>query len=302
MNYIVGIDGGGTKTTLEIRSLQNELVKRKDFGAFNINSTGEAVFEKLLTELCKELDPIKDCRCLCIGAAGISNPKVHQMIAEALHKYGFEGSLLLKGDHEIALQGAFGKAEGIILISGTGSICYGRGRDGSIIRAGGWGHIIDDGGSAYAIARDAFSAVVQSCDGRRGGTLLKEYLFQQLRIQKVEELVPFLHHPLTDKGAIAAFAPVVEKAAAEGDAAAQGIINRNAGLLLELLKAVAKKLEQPLSKVALLGGMLSHPTILRQRVIHGINSYGSGLEYTEALGDAVDGAVAMALETAGEQR
>jgi len=296
LKYIAGIDGGGTKTTVELRSLQNEVMKRRVFGAFNVNSTGEAFFERLLRELCEELAPMQDCMCLCIGAAGISNPKVHKMISGVLQEYRFGGRLLLKGDHEIALRGALGKEEGMILISGTGSICYGRSKDGRIVRAGGWGHIIDDGGSAYAIARDAFAAVVQSCDGRIGETLLREYFFQRLNIHTPEEIVPFLYNPQTDKGAIAAFALFVEQAATEGDPAALEIISRNASLLMDLMKAVCQKLEQPVAKVALLGGMLSHDTILRKRVMDEINHCGPGIEYTEALGDAVDGAVAMALD------
>jgi N-acetylglucosamine kinase-like BadF-type ATPase len=296
LNYIVGIDGGGTNTTMEIRSIQNKYIKRKTYGAFNINSTGQLQFERLLKELFEELVPISNCQCICIGAAGISNPLVNTIISDTLEKYHFNGKLLLKGDHEIALQGALGNAEGMILISGTGSICYGKGRDGRIVRAGGWGHMIDDGGSAYAIARDGFAAVMQSCDGRIGYTMLTDLYFQELNIHRPEEIVPYLYHPQTDKGKIAAFAPLVEQAASQGDSIALEIIKHNSALLMELIKAVYHNLSVPGAKVALLGGLMTHDTLLRANIIDQINLSDLKIKYEDALSDAVAGAVALALD------
>jgi len=297
MKYVAGIDGGGTKTRLEIRSLSNEIIKQKTFGAFNINSIGEAQFGKLLMEIISELTPISDCMCICIGAAGISNPLVQKMISQMLLQYHFTGKVLLKGDHEIALHGALGKEEGIILISGTGSICYGKGKNGEIVRAGGWGHIIDDGGSAYAVARDGFSAVMRSCDARLGNTILKDYFFQKLGAHSPEEIIQFVYNPQTDKGKIAAFAPIIEQAALEGDKIAYDIICYNSSLLLELVKSVYGRLNVSSTKVALLGGMISHETIIRKKTIEKIRNSGLGLKCIDALADAVSGAVAIAIDS-----
>jgi N-acetylglucosamine kinase-like BadF-type ATPase len=298
VKYVAGIDGGGTKTILELRSIRNELIRRSSFGAFNINSTGEEKFRQLLNTLMEELSSISDCECLCIGAAGISNPMVHNMICETLQASGFSGKLLLKGDHEIALRGAMGRDEGIILISGTGSICFGKNGDGVTARAGGWGHLIDDGGSAYAIARDGFAAVVQSCDGRIGSTLLKDLFFEKLGIHSAGEVVPFLYDPQTDKGKIAAFAPLVEQAASEGDKEALNILRGNSKLLMDLIKAVYNKLSVPDVPVAFLGGMISHQTILRKMMIMEIEACNYGITYADAREDAVAGAVSFALDAA----
>ncbi len=296
MKYIAGIDGGGTKTILEIRNIQSGESRRKSFGAFNINSTGEELFGKLLQELFEELVPISDYLCICIGAAGISNPLVQKMVKEAADAYQYIGELILKGDHEIALRGALGTDHGMILISGTGSICYGKDEDGKIVRAGGWGHIIDDGGSAYALARDGFAAVVQSGDGRKEKTLLTQLYYQKLGIHSTEEIIPYLYHPQTDKGKIASFSILVEQAAKEGDRIALEIIYHNAGLLMDLIRAVYDRLSVPETKIALLGGMMSHETLLRKKTIKNIKNSGLGIEYTDALDDAVAGAISFALD------
>lgn len=296
MMYVAGIDGGGTRTTLEIRNIQNGQNIRKTFGAFNINSTGEEQFGRLLKDLFEELVPISDCVSICIGAAGISNPKVRNMIRETAREYGYTGKLILKGDHEIALRGALGTEPGMILISGTGSICYGRREDGSIVRSGGWGHLIDDGGSAYALARDGFTAVVQSADGRRDGTLLTQLYYQKLGIHTPEEIVPFLYDSHTDKAKIASFSVLVEQAAAKGDRIALEIIHHNADQLMELIGAVYARLSIPRAKIALLGGMMSHDTILRAVTIDKIKNGGLSIEYIPALEDAVAGAISLALD------
>ena len=237
---------------------------------------------------------------LCIGAAGISNPLVKEIVPQILSQNNYRGKLLLKGDHEIALRGALGGGEGIILISGTGSICYGKGKNGEIVRAGGWGHIIDDGGSAYSVARDGFAAIMQSYDGRLENTILKDYFFEKLGIRSLEEVVPFIYNPQTDKRIIAGFAPVIERAASEGDVVAYNIITHNASKLLDLVKAVYSRLNLSSTKVALLGGMISNDTIMRSKTIELLENSGLDIEYMDALADGVSGAVAMALDAYNE--
>ena len=68
-----------------------------------------------------------------------------EIISEVLREYNVENFFLV-GDHVIALEGAHDGGPGIAVISGTGSICFGKRPDGKIERAGGWGHIIGDAG------------------------------------------------------------------------------------------------------------------------------------------------------------
>ncbi|WP_312430280.1 BadF/BadG/BcrA/BcrD ATPase family protein [Lacrimispora sp.] len=117
---------------------------------------------------------MSDCRGICIGAAGISNRDTAKLLTRNLKEQGMQGVIRLVGDHETALAGALEEPAGVILIAGTGSICYGINESGAKFRAGGYGHIIDDAGSAYAIGKDILKAVVRSSDGRQGQTVLKE--------------------------------------------------------------------------------------------------------------------------------
>ena len=144
--FIAGIDGGGTSTKLEIRTAGNRFVRRESFGAFNISAIGEEGFAARLREVLAACGDMADCAAICFGSAGISVGAAGEIIRRELADAGFAGRLILRGDHEIALRGAITGAGGI-LIAGTGSICCGVDENGRFARVGGWGHLIDDGGS-----------------------------------------------------------------------------------------------------------------------------------------------------------
>ena len=189
--FIAGIDGGGTHTRIEVRDMDNQLVRRGEFGPFNINSIGEEAFRALLREVFAWCGGMKDCVRLCVGAAGISNPKVGEILREELVLAGFAGKWKLCGDQEIALRGAM-DGPGAVIISGTGSICFGKNAAGQTARSGGFGHLIDDGGSGYALGRDVLACAVRAVDGRLEDTAILQAVCQKLG-SGPEGIVPFVY-------------------------------------------------------------------------------------------------------------
>ena len=117
---------------------------------------------------------------LCVGCAGMSNPELRRTLERMIRADGYEGAYMLAGDQAAALYAAHGAGPGAVLISGTGSICFGRNTRGITARAGGRGYKIDDEGSGYAIGRDILSAVVRAQDGRSRPTVLTELVFAQI--------------------------------------------------------------------------------------------------------------------------
>lgn len=294
---VAGIDGGGTGTTLKLLDEEGQEIKRTAFGPFNINSIGEERFRQLLWEIFAFLREEGECDALCIGAAGISNPAVVKAINRAAKEAGFFGRLLLRGDHEIALYGAVSGREGSILIAGTGSICTGVAADGRTARAGGWGHLIDDVGSGYALGRDALTAVVRSHDGREKPTCLTELVKKEWRIEDIRQLIAKTYST-ADKSNIASLSPLVEKAGRMGDAAALSIIAKNALDLVGLAAAVYRRLGEKEMKLSLLGGLLSNETLLRKNFIQVLSESEPGIKVTEPDMDAVSGAALWAYKAA----
>ncbi|MBD5153905.1 MAG: ATPase [Oscillibacter sp.] len=293
MRFVAGIDGGGTSTRVECRDEQGGVLCRRTFGPFNINSTGEARFSALLTEITDFLAGMGTCIAVCIGAAGISNPRVQDLTAQAMEGAGIARWRLV-GDHEIALYGALSGEPGCVLIAGTGSICCGKNAKGEFARAGGWGHLIDDGGSGYALGRDAAAAVVRQWDGRGEDTLLTELIAGELGLRSPQALTAWIY--AGDKSRLAGLAPLVGRAASAGDRTALRIYRENGEELARLVCAVTARLGLMACDVALLGGLLEHDTYLRTSLIRCLAEKAPELRCVSPRQDALAGAALLAAE------
>ena len=183
---------------------------------------------------------------------------------------------------------------GTVLIAGTGSICYARTADDREARSGGWGHLIDDEGSAYALGRDILRAVVRAADGRAPATALTELVAQRLGAPGVQPVIRFTYAPTTTKKEIAALAPLLDPALQQGDAAAQAIIAHAADELTQMAAAAMQPLGLQTGSMALLGSVLQKNEILRAAVITRLTAQFPILTFPEPVGDAADGAAVMA--------
>lgn len=291
MDFLAGIDGGGTKTKVVCVTTQGEVLDTRRFGPFNINSIGPEQFQALLEELGIYLNSLGNCVALAIGSAGISNQDMVGMVAAAMEKHGISNWQLV-GDQEIALYGALDGQPGIALIAGTGSICFGRAADGSRARSGGWGHLIGDEGSGYALGRDALIAVAKAWDGYGTPTVLTQLLASQQKLTTQGEIVSYIYGG--DKSRVAALSRLVEQAAREGDAVAMDIIRENAKKLSQLVGAVADRLRLGKTQVAMLGGMLENDTLLRRCFREEMAASRPKISCVAPLHDAAAGAVMLA--------
>lgn len=290
--FLAGIDGGGTHTRLEIRDMDNHLLRREEFGPFNLNSIGETSFRQLLAGIFASCGDMAQCSGICFGAAGISNPKVGEILVEELIRSGFTGKWKLCGDQEIALRGAM-DGPGIAVIAGTGSICFGKNQAGFTARSGGYGHLIDDGGSGYALGRDILSSAVRVVDGRNSSRALLNAVLSRLGGSNPSDIVSFVYSPSTDKAAIAQYAAIALEQAAQGNREAQTILTKGARELYELVHAVQQKLQMEQCPIALLGGLITADNPYRRIVAEVLSPLGTVIAPAH---DALWGAAQMAWE------
>ena len=227
----------------------------------------------------------------CIGGAGVSNPRAEALIRQALEDSGFRGKWYLCGDQEIALRGAMDGA-GVVVIAGTGSICFGKNEAGERARSGGYGHLIDDGGSGYALGRDVIACAVRSLDGRMPRNGILQAVCDRLG-GGPEKIVPFVYAPETDKAAIARFASIALEQAEEGNPEARKILERGAGELLLMVTAVQQRLGLAQCRIALLGGLLESDNPFRRAVAEKLSGCGTVIP---AAHNALWGAAQMAWE------
>lgn len=256
---IAGIDGGGTSTKLELRDGGNRLVRRLAFGPFNVSAVGVEGVRDVVRDMARAVD-VREIERLCVGGAGASFSGLRELLLRELSGHGFAGRLTLCTDFEIALRGAM-DGPGGILIAGTGSVAYGRNAAGASARVGGWGHLIDDEGSGYAIGRDALAAAVRTGDGRMNAGALRQAVLARIGGADTGSILDYVYYSGRDKSAVAAIASCVLDCAREGDAASRAILERNAGELACIVHALARRLGMERPRVALLGGLLQNETV-----------------------------------------
>ena len=291
VKMIAGIDGGGTKTRVLCCDLQGKQIAAREYGPFNLNSIGEEAFRKLMMDITSFLNAEGDCTALCIGAAGVSNPRMGELIAQAMKTAGITRWKLV-GDQEIALWGALEGSPGVSVVAGTGSICCGRNEAGDYITVGGWGHLIGDEGSGYAIGRDVLKAVTHYWDGYGEETSLIKAVIDTLHLEDRQQMIAYVYE--NSKSSVAKAARIAEQEAASGDAVAKKILLKNAIDLAKLVKAATVQLSMQQGEIALLGGLLENDTIYRKNLVKEIQNTNPGFVCVAPKQNALTGAVLMA--------
>src|SRR5207249_3330811 len=169
---------------------------------------------------------------------------------------GPQATVVIDHDIRIALAGGLAGKEGIALIVGTGSSCYGRRDDGQNHRTG-WGYMLDDLGSGYFLGLQAMVAAIHEADGRGATTRLSKRVQESLHYRTVDDIMRILYHDHLSVAEIAALAPVVLESAEGGDAVALNIVNRAGEELARMVEAVATTLrfQSHLLRITMVGGL-----------------------------------------------
>ena len=295
--YYCGWDGGGTKTEVCVLDENGRGAASAVFGPLNINGADRDTVERSARDcvafMAAQAGGLPAFRNLVIGMAGVSNESAASAVRAFVRKAGYEGSLALLGDQEIALSGAV-DGPGAVLIAGTGAILFGRDAAGNTFRAGGYGYLIDDGGSGYAIGRDILSAVARAHDGRDQETCLTKKAFDALNVRDVGQMITWLYAPGTGKKEIAALAPLLLPALEEGDAAAQAIAEKAARDMSELVTAGWKRAGLTGGELAMTGSILTRYAPIRKRAEALILAFDPAIQIHSPHGSAAFGAAKLA--------
>lgn len=296
-SWLFGIDGGGTNSRLRIESLEGEKLFYGEGGSTNIYSNSHKDVEAALTGLFSKAYAeagleSEGCVAGFAGSAGVDSEADEETFGAILRKAARLACPIGVGnDSEPALVGAIGDTEGLLLISGTGSIAYGRSRDGSDARAGGWGHLLGDEGSAFRLGFDALARGLRSWEGRDLPTGLLDAGLAYFSLAEPSDLVPFVHSRF-DKKRIAGFARVVGEYRDRGDALAVDLFAAAArdleALVLSVERRIGPKLER--ERLAFRGGLIEGDAILRAALTARLAASAPCVEVLSAVAGAADAA------------
>ena len=245
MFHVIGIDAGGTKTMCLLADQQGAVIATARAGGANLQAVGELQVEKVLHDVMEkaigelELTP----RAICLGIAGVDRPDDHAIVRGIMKRIGAKTKTVIVNDALVALEAGAPGEPGVVIISGTGSIAYGRNRAGAAARSGGWGYVLGDEGSGYWIGRAALRAVLRAADHRGPPTLLTELLLDHFQVAQPQALLHTVYHQQLSPAAIGALATSVQTASKEGDRAAIGILRGAADELESSALSVARRLD-----------------------------------------------------------
>lgn len=302
-SFIVGVDGGGTKTRAVLADDKGELIA-ETVGAGSTVKPGEAersagvivgVVRGVLEEAGKAAAKP---RLLYVGVAGVGRSSEREALYEALASQELADDVVVDTDFSVALTDAFVDGPGVLLIAGTGSSAFARGPAGAAARCGGWGPVIGDEGSGSWIGRRALSVVAAAADGREPETALTGAVLTAAEVSESSELIRWAADATPAK--LATLAPVVIAVADAGDQRANSIVSMAIEELALHVRALARQLftdERASVPVALTGGLLKKGSSFRKRLEHRLKVAVPGAQVHAGEVDAARGAVRAALRT-----
>jgi N-acetylglucosamine kinase-like BadF-type ATPase len=265
MPLYLGIDAGGTKTDCAV-SNGAELLGQSTGASAKLARVGKEKgrenLQSVIRQACEaaQVAP-NEIQHVCIGMAGASLAEAVNWAQQTIRELIPDSTIYVAGDHVIAHRAAFGTSPGVLVISGTGSIAFGRNQAGETARAGGWGPSISDEGSAFWVGREAVAQALHAFDlGTSNGLLT---MIADCWKVAPEEVIRMAN---VSEPRFAELAGPVVEAAQHGDVQARNIAERAGKALAGLASAVIHRLwpQGGIVPVALSGGVLQGSALVRQ--------------------------------------
>ncbi len=264
-DIVVGIDAGASKTRAFAVDRDGSVVGRGAGGGGNLLTSPDP--QGAIKAALAEALGGRAADAVVLSCAGGDRETERTRGLEILARLAPPGAkLLVTHDAIAALYAGNPTGCGVVLIAGTGSIAYGRNEEGEEDRAGGWGYLIGDEGSAVWCGLEALRAISHAVDGRGAPTRMTAMLFQQLGVGQFSDVLPLVYGRPHPAPAIGAATRALASASAEGDAIANAILQRGANALARAAMVVAVTLGLSAGPVYLAGGAFENLSLLQRLV------------------------------------
>jgi N-acetylglucosamine kinase-like BadF-type ATPase len=245
----LGVDGGGTKTAMVLVDSEGKIVAThlapgSYYLSIGIEALGALLADGVGALLTKASLSTKDVDFAFFGlpAYGEDTALVGEL-SSLPRRFLPAGTFLCGNDMICGWAGSLLCRDGISIVAGTGSICYGE-RGGAGARSGGWGELFSDEGSAYWIACRGLNLFSRMSDGREARGPLYELMRQSLHITDDLDLCAHVFSRLGgDRARIAQLSKLVTQAARSGDRQSLAIVRQAAAELALMVDAACRQLE-----------------------------------------------------------
>ncbi|MGI6108034.1 MAG: BadF/BadG/BcrA/BcrD ATPase family protein [Lachnospiraceae bacterium] len=246
MRYYTGLDVGGTSGRVLFEGTDGKKIGSFEGIGCAFNTDGPVIGKEKYSRLMREALGTfslraKDCAGVCAAASGVDSPKQADSLRDIFASIGFAPDrVIVLNDCEVFLY--LTDEPSMVVISGTGSVCYGRNRAGQVFRTGGWNHILSDEGSAFWIGLQAVRAAAETMDGRRKADSLREKICGICGFSTLEEADVWTTEHLNDKRTVGKLSAAVGKLAEEGDSESAAILRDAADQVFRLVQDTFRKM------------------------------------------------------------
>lgn len=298
---VLGIDGGGTKTFSLLATIDGKILGLGIGGPLNetfIN--GQQAHQSIVDSIKEAMSEVKSQ--IKITAIYVSAPGLTaEVLDSVLKQMNISAKVFLEDDVLASFRGAIPADRGVVVLAGTGSFAVARDGHGDQAITGGWGPLLGDEGSGYALGLEVLRTVIRSSEGREKPTCLTELLQNEIQYRNKNELIDRVYGRNMSRQEIAALAVLVSKAATMNDEAAIKILS-HAGAELALLGAAAAKKLNSLKKdflFTLTGGVVKAGEPLLTSFQTEMRNQLPGGKYVRPMAEPIFGTLLLAFEKAG---
>lgn len=304
--WYVGVDGGGTKTEIAVSHADGIPVKTVLYPTCSYRSIPmEEAISRVVNGIRECLDSagvsLADCAGCCVGMPSYGeNQENDKIIMAEMEKVLAPMPIYLVNDGEVGWAGSLACEEGIHVVSGTGTIAFGRDKNQTFDRSGGWGYFMGDEGSCYWVGLEAMHLFAKQADGRVPRGALYDIVTKAFDLKDAYQLIDIaMADFVTHRDRVADFQRYAMQAALAGDESVNAVYEAAADELASLVKALQTRLEFSMERipVSYSGGLFCSEELILKPLRARVEALGCELQTPKH--SAIEGALLLAMEKFG---
>lgn len=300
MQYIIGVDGGGTKTAFALATTDGAVLRTLELDSTSYREHGiEKVIQRLEEGVVTLLQEVGAARTelvqLAIGAPGFGeNARQDAVLEQNVTAHFAPIPVHLCNDAVVAYYGALEGRPGINLVAGTGAIAYGENAVGANARSGGWSEHFSDEGSCYWLGKMAMGLFCKEADGRKPKAALYEIFRREFALEDDMSFIAVMEQQyLPYRKKVASLQRFLLEAARQGDDAAAELYTQACAELAQMAVGIRRQVEfDGICPVSLTGGITHAGALVWEPLSRMLEQH--GMKLVPGAGSPVEGAAILA--------
>ena len=294
MKYYLGIDGGGTVTTVAVADENGKIIYKAIGKSINFYGVGMPQARKNLAEVMEKVKTdcsVNEFYSAFIGCSALDGKAEETELTSLCNGIINAEKIGMNSDVYVALKASGGNC---VAICGTGSMIIGEKANGDLVIKGGWGHLLGDEGSGYAIAIEGLKKACSLWDKKEEAPLVSRAL-EHFGESDLRRIIPKVYGERCNKDFVASFAKEVSLCADNGCSDSKAIIEKQAQSFAHTFASLYKEMDV-ITELSLYGGVFCNNQLFLNIFTQEIKKINSDIKVTLLSTAPEEGAIKVAME------